>query len=101
MTGEQIWHDIAGSIRGQIGSPCFTLWFKDLPVIAFDGETLTLGVPNSFHRAWMLHRYVPTLQQAMHDAGHDVSLDMVLLPPKPVLVVSEEPCVRVLTRAAG
>ena len=64
MTGEQIWDEIAGSIRAQIGRLGFNTWFRDLTVVAF-------------------------------------GLDMSLLPPKPVPVVSDEPCVRVLTRAAG
>ena len=100
MTGEQIWNEIATSIRNRIGQLRFNLWFRDLTVVAFDGETLTLGVPNPWHRGWLMHRYVPMLQQALTDTRRDVSLDMVLLPPGTYPEISEEPSVRVLTRAA-
>ena len=100
MTGEQIWTDMTTSIRDRIGQLRFNLWFRDLTVIGFDGETLKVGVPNSLHRAWLQHQYVPMLQQAMGETGQDLSLDMVLLPPTESPEISDEPSVRVLTRAS-
>ena len=100
MTGDQIWNEIAAFMRDRHGDMTFNLWFGDLTVVGFDGETLALGVPNAFRRAWLIHRYLPTLQEAMETTGCDLSLDMVLLPEAPSLEISYEPSVRVLTRAA-
>ena len=101
MTGPQMWGEIAESIRSRIGQLRFNLWFRDLTVVAFDGETLAIGVPNPLHRAWLLHQYVPMLQQAIAATGRDVSLDMVLLPAVQPAAASNEPSIRVLTRAQG
>ena len=100
MTGDQIWNEIGTFIRERHGDLLFKVWFGDLTVVGFDGETLALGVPNAFRRAWLMHRYLPILQEAMETTGCDVSLDMVLLPEPPPLEISYEPSVRVLTRAA-
>jgi hypothetical protein len=100
MSGDQIWNEIATSIRDRIGQLRFNLWFRDLTVVAFEGDTLTVGVPDALHRAWLLHRYVPILEEAARDSGQDVSLDLALLPPSHSPIVSNEPSVRVLSRAA-
>ena len=99
MTGDQIWNEIATVIRDRIGDLEFNLWLEELTVVAFDGETLALGVRHAFHRAWLMRRYSAILQQAVETSGCDVNLDMVLLPPGPPLEVSNEPTLRVLSRA--
>lgn len=61
-----------------VGRPRWRLWFRDVAVVGFDGETLQLGVPSDLHRAWMEVAYGALVERAAcHVLGAGVRVRVV------------------------
>ena len=43
-----IWEDVLGEIETKIGMRMYNLWFKNIRLLSFNNETVTIGVPNLF-----------------------------------------------------
>ncbi len=49
----QLWQSALGELELSISKANFTTWFKNTFIIAVDGDSAVIGVPNAFTKAWL------------------------------------------------
>ncbi|MDD5731435.1 MAG: chromosomal replication initiator protein DnaA [Patescibacteria group bacterium] len=57
MDVEQLWTTCLGELEVLLSRANFTTWFKDTSVVKIDGDTVTIGTPNSFTKEWLEKKY--------------------------------------------
>ncbi|MDP6924753.1 MAG: chromosomal replication initiator protein DnaA [Candidatus Scalindua sp.] len=62
-----IWEDALSAIETKVGIRQFNLWFKNTHLIAFDNESLSIGVPNQFVQAKIHESYEPLIKGLIKD----------------------------------
>jgi chromosomal replication initiation ATPase DnaA len=93
MTGEALWAEVDARLRAKVGAPSYKLWLKELVVVGFDGTTLDIGVSNALYRSFLMKRFGDVLLDALAETGHDVGVNLVLLPKPELPPVSYEPSI--------
>ncbi|MFA5128939.1 MAG: chromosomal replication initiator protein DnaA [Patescibacteria group bacterium] len=72
MTNQQLWQAVLGELELNLTKANFTTWFKNTAISFIDGEKITVGVPNTFTKAWLENKYhqsiLKTLQKIV--GGH-------------------------------
>ncbi|MFA5413600.1 MAG: chromosomal replication initiator protein DnaA [Patescibacteria group bacterium] len=72
MTNLQLWQAVLGELELNLTKANFTTWFKNTAISFVDGEKITVGVPNTFTKAWLENKYhqsiLKTLQKIV--GGH-------------------------------
>ena len=79
MSGSTIWDRVLSRIEDQVGRHSFSTWFKPTSLLADDGTSLSIRVPNSLFVEWLPKHYSVVLAEAMRDAGRADS-DIVFVP---------------------
>lgn len=78
MTGMTIWDQVLNGIESKIGSHAFSTWFKPTILIADEGWTMSVRVPNALFAEWLPKHYSVVLSEALRDVGRaDVRLVFV------------------------
>lgn len=54
---DDIWQAILGIIRTELSEQSFKTWFEFVRCASWDGETLTLAVPDKFYGDWLQDHY--------------------------------------------
>jgi len=71
MDIEQLWTTCLGELEVLLSRANFTTWFKDTSVVKIDGDTVTIGTPNSFTKEWLEKKYhnqiIETLNRQLKD----------------------------------
>ncbi|HNW55457.1 MAG TPA: chromosomal replication initiator protein DnaA [bacterium] len=63
---KQIWQAILGEAELTMSKANFTTWFKSSFIHNYEDETLTIGVPNGFTRAWFENKFSKEISQIFH-----------------------------------
>lgn len=63
---EQIWQAILGEAELTISKANFTTWFKNSFIFSYEGDVLTIGVPNGFTRAWFETKFSKEIAKIFH-----------------------------------
>jgi chromosomal replication initiator protein len=58
----EIWQQIAGGIRRQLGSDTFQRWFAPIELVQGSESALTLQVPNDIYEYWIESNYLDVVQ---------------------------------------
>lgn len=75
---EAIWQKTLESISSFLSKPSFETWLKPTHPIAYEGNVLTIEVPNDFARDWLETRYSPLLSTTIKELmNEDVELRFV------------------------
>lgn len=75
---ESIWQKTLESISSFLSKPSFETWLKPTKPIKFEGNILTIEVPNDFARDWLETRYSPLLLTTIKELlDEDVELKFV------------------------
>jgi chromosomal replication initiator protein len=69
MSGTSIWDHVLTRIEGQVGPHSFSTWFKPTSLLADDGQTLRIRVPNPLFVEWLPKHYSVVLAEALREAG--------------------------------
>ncbi len=69
MSGTSIWDRVLNGIESKIGSHAFSTWFKPTVLIADDGHTMSVRVPNPLFAEWLPKHYSVVLSEALRDVG--------------------------------
>lgn len=78
---EHAYEEMLASIAQRVDSSVFDLWFKKLRLVRCFRGTLTIGVPNLFHRDWIDDNYRTILEDVALDAiGTPVTVELVIDP---------------------
>jgi len=60
----QVWTEIAQSIRSAVTADTFDRWFKEISLVSMDENQLTLQVPNNIYQFWIESNYLSLLESA-------------------------------------
>lgn len=69
MAGTTIWDLVLSRIEDQVGRHSFSTWFKPTALLADEGQTLSVRVPNPLFVEWLPKHYSVVLAEALTDAG--------------------------------
>ena len=69
MSGTLIWDQVLSRIEGQVGRHSFSTWFKPTSLLADEGTTLRIRVPNPLFVEWLPKHYSVVLAEALREAG--------------------------------
>jgi chromosomal replication initiator protein len=65
MTNEQLWQAIMGELELSLSKANFTTWFKNTFIISQENDSVVVGVPNEFTKAWMENKYQEKITEAL------------------------------------
>lgn len=60
-----VWTQILDAVSDKINAPSLRVWFEGTVPTGFDGERLTISVPNSFAREYIETRFLSDLEDAL------------------------------------
>jgi chromosomal replication initiator protein len=66
---QEIWTDVLEYVRKNISEVEYHLWFTPAKPLDVDGDSLVLGVRNSFAQDWFRKRYQELLEDALRQQG--------------------------------
>jgi len=72
MTIEELWQAAVGEIELSVSKANFITWIKNARLVAKDGGTCTLEVPNQFTREWLENKCNTLILKALRNASPDV-----------------------------
>jgi len=78
LTVDQVWQAALGELQMQLTGATFDTWLRRSSVIAFEGDTLVVGVQNEYAQDWLEHRLLSTVQRTLTGIiGHVVTVRFV------------------------
>ncbi len=54
---QQIWQAVLGNLELTLSKASFTTWFKNTSILEQHDEKITIGVPNTFTKEWLVNKY--------------------------------------------
>ncbi len=60
------WDNVLAAIRGKLSAQMFETWFAPIEVKGLAEERLTLGVPSSFFKEWLVNNYLELIRDSLH-----------------------------------
>lgn len=75
---ETIWRRAKETIRESLSTSTYEMWFERADITGMEDSTLVLTVPNDFTKSRIEDRFMPLIEETIHDvAGDDFALDGV------------------------
>jgi len=65
MEEKNIWQAALGELELTLSRANFTTWFKNTFISCFDNESIIIGVPNTFTKAWLEKKYHIAILKAL------------------------------------
>ena len=65
MEEQKIWQSALGELELTLSRANFTTWFKNTFISSCEEETVTIGVPNTFTKAWLEKKYHSAILKAL------------------------------------
>ncbi|OIO46758.1 MAG: hypothetical protein AUJ28_02020 [Parcubacteria group bacterium CG1_02_37_51] len=98
MLESQLWETVLGELELNISKANFTTWFKNTFIVSVDNNSIVLGVPNAFTKAWLENKYHKHILEALNKTsqGEITNLVYKVTTPKEKDISSEN-----LIRAAA
>ena len=59
------WDNVLAAIRGKLSAQMFETWFAPIEVKGLAEERLTLGVPSSFFKEWLVNNYLELIRDSL------------------------------------
>jgi len=75
---KDIWTEICGLMRGEIGEASYQSWIKPMRLIGRNGDGLRVGVPTRFMREWIQAHYQDRLNDLLDGQGVAGGIDVVI-----------------------
>lgn len=76
----EIWNTCLKTIKQSVEDQPYKTWFEPIKPVKFNGQVLTIKVPNKFFYEWLEEHYVDVLKKAILSAiGKDGSLEYNIL----------------------
>ncbi|MBI2676708.1 MAG: chromosomal replication initiator protein DnaA [Candidatus Yanofskybacteria bacterium] len=57
MTKEELWKAVLGEMELSLSKANFTTWFKNTSILANEGTSVIVGVPNGFIKEWLENKF--------------------------------------------
>lgn len=62
---KKLWQDTLAKLEKELSKPSFETWLSSTHLLAIEGDTLIIGVPNEFAKDWLESRYAPLIRSAV------------------------------------
>lgn len=62
---QALWNRTQQRLKGLLNEEIYSMWFAPIQLVSFDGETVTLGIPNNFFEDWLRDNYFGLLTDAV------------------------------------
>ncbi len=72
MKKEKLWQSILAEIQLNISQANFNTWFKNTQLVEYNGDNLTIAVPNTFTKEWIKNKHNGTIMEAVESLGEKV-----------------------------
>jgi chromosomal replication initiator protein len=82
MSASTIWDQVLGRIEAKVGPHSFHTWFKPTSLMADEGRTVSVRVPNLLFTEWLPKHYSVVLAEALKDVGR-ANTRLVFIPEEP------------------
>ncbi|MEW6319569.1 MAG: chromosomal replication initiator protein DnaA [Acidobacteriota bacterium] len=69
MSATTIWDQVLTRVEGKVGRHSFFTWFKPTSLVADEGRTIVVRVPNLLFTEWLPKHYSMVLSEALADVG--------------------------------
>lgn len=69
MLTNQLWDAVLGELELTISKANFTTWFKNTFIYSVDDNSLVVGVPNAFTKAWLENKYHDHILTALNKSS--------------------------------
>ena len=79
MSVSTIWDQVLGRIESKVGPHSFHTWFKPTSLMADNGRTVSVRVPNPLFTEWLPKHYSVVLAEALKDVGR-ANTQLVFIP---------------------
>lgn len=67
MNTNELWQAVLGGLELSLSKANFTTWFRQTFISEVRENTVIIGVPNLFTKAWLEKKYTKEILQALHD----------------------------------
>ncbi len=77
--GSELWERTLDRLRATIDEESFTTWLSPTTFHSFDNNMLTINVPSTFYRKWLLSNYLDKIKNVVQEltAGRDIHIAFV------------------------
>ena len=91
-----VWRNALEIIRKELNSQSFETWFGPTVIKATTKNSITLAVPNSFFKDWLIEHYNPLIKKAVSIvSGKKVAVNFIVRPIEkegaPLLKLNNKP----------
>jgi chromosomal replication initiator protein len=69
MTDTNLWHQILDRIETKVNRHCFNTWFKPTSFVGYQGNTVTVAVPNPLFKDWLTKHYSGIITEAIDEVA--------------------------------
>jgi chromosomal replication initiator protein len=71
------WDDVLAAIRGKLSAQMFETWFAPIEVKSFSEEGVSLSVPSSFFKEWLVNNYLELIRDSLEaEVGRRMDIDI-------------------------
>jgi chromosomal replication initiator protein len=75
-----LWQETLKIIKTSVNTQTFQTWFSFIEPVSFEGERLTLEVPNQFFKNWILEHYLDIIKSTLKEiSGQELQLEFRVL----------------------
>ncbi len=90
LEGPSTWTRVLEKLENSTPDYVYKNWFSHIRELGFDGSRISLGVPNLFHRDWILDHYGDLLRRTLGSVvGHPVEVEFSVDPRGSAAAVAE------------
>lgn len=69
MIANQLWEAVLGELELSLSKANFTTWFKSTFIYSIDDDSIIIGVPNAFTKAWLENKYHDHISAAINKSS--------------------------------
>ena len=95
MNTHELWQAALGELELKLSKAHFTTWFRNTFILEYESHQVTVGVPNTFTKAWLEKKYHKDILNAIQNItehpirGLDYRVETRACSPQPVVLKQE------------
>jgi len=67
MTKEELWQAALARLQFSVSRANFAAWFKEAVILDWQGDSVSIGTPNSFSQEWLKKKYHSDILKALNE----------------------------------
>ncbi len=92
MDNHELWQSVLIELENSLSRANFGMWFRDTFIAEDTGETITIGVPNSFYLDWIKNKYHKNIADCLRKQRPEIrDISYKVAAQKPVALTEAGP----------